>query len=217
MDKSLEKYIAYTELLKQKLDLYFSDQKEFLKCKAGCDLCCRNSYYPISELEYKLMKLGIEKLFSEEQKQALNNKAIELLKERRAFLKTNPDIMQFKYDCPFLINGACGIYNYRALLCRSHGLIFKDFENPNKMNAPHCMTLGLNYADVYDKETKQLKKEAFLDKSAKSYPKAYDLSYSFMLKEANADGDVDFGDIRMLFEWILMDIPNFEELMAQKD
>lgn len=209
----LEKYIEYTEILKEKLDGYFTDQKEFLKCKAGCDLCCKNSYYPVSQLEYEYIKIGFEKNYSKEEREKINQTAVDIIKNRREFLKTNPNIMEFSYKCPFLVDGACGNYEYRALLCRSHGLIYKDPDKTNKNNAPCCMKLGLNYSDVHNsEENKFLSDEKIKELGIESTPKAYNLSYSALMEDS---GISDFGDVRMLFEWILMDIPNYEELIKE--
>ena len=70
-NSSLEKYIAYTEKLKTRLDVYFSEQKEFLKCKMGCDLCCRSSYYPASRLEYEYVRIGLNKIFTAEEREKI--------------------------------------------------------------------------------------------------------------------------------------------------
>ena len=207
---TLEKYIDYTDKLKETLDLYFKDQKEFLKCKPGCDICCTNSYYPVSELEYEYIKIGFKNNFTDEERAIINQNAVNIIKDRRIFLKTNPNILDYSYKCLFLVNGNCGIYNYRALLCRSHGLIYKDTDKPNKNNAPLCMQSGLNYADVFDPETNKFSEEKMKELGIKSTPKVYDLSYSSLMAGA---GGLDFGDVRMLVEWIVMDIPNYEELV----
>jgi len=207
---TLEKYIDYTDRLKDTLDIYFKDQKEFLKCKAGCDICCKSSYYPVSELEYEYVRMGLNNNFTAEEREKINQDAINIIKHRRQFSKTNPNIMEYSYECPLLVNGACGVYSSRALLCRSHGLIYKDVENENKHNAPHCMKLGLNYSEVYDPETNKFSDEKIKELGIKSTPKVYDLSYSPLMAGA---GGLDFGDVRMLVEWIVMDIPNYEELI----
>lgn len=212
-NSTLEKYIAYTETLKDKLDVYFKDQKEFLKCKAGCDICCKASYYPVSELEYEYIKIGLNEDFTSEEREKINLAAINIIKDRRIFSKTNPNLLEYSYECPLLVNGACGIYQYRALLCRSHGLIYKDVDKANKNNAPHCMSLGLNYFDIYDEEAKQFSTEKAEALGIKSTPKVYDLSYSVLMKDS---GGLDFGDVRMLVEWIVMDVPNYEELLKEE-
>lgn len=212
-NSTLQKYIEYTEVLREKLDGYFKDQKEFLKCKAGCDICCTNSYYPVTQLEYEYMRIGLNENFNKEEKEKINQAAINIIKDRRIFAKTNSNLLEYFYACPLLVNGACGIYQYRALLCRSHGLIYKDVDKPNKNNTPHCMSLGLNYSNVFDKETKQFSTEKAKALGIKATPKIYDLSYSVLIKDA---GNLDFGDVRMLVEWLVMDIPNYEELLKEE-
>ena len=211
-NSSLEKYIAYTEKLKTRLDVYFSEQKEFLKCKMGCDLCCRSSYYPASRLEYEYVRIGLNKIFTAEEREKINQAAVDIFKKRRIFAKENPNLLEFSYECPLLVNGACGIYQYRSLLCRSHGLIYNDTDKPNKINIPYCMTLGLNYADVFDEKINEFSQAKADALGIKAEPKSYDLSYTPLMQEA---GDLDFGDVRMLFEWILMDIDGFEELVRE--
>ena len=128
-----------------------------------------------------------------------------------AFSKKNPNLTDFYYECPYLVNDSCGNYEHRALLCRSHGVIYKDIENPNKMNFPYCFKLGLNYANVWDYDLKAFSEEKMQQLGIKAKPESYDLSYSVLRKDAN----LDFGDTRMLVEWIVMDIPNYEELIKE--
>lgn len=204
------KYAEYLKALEKRLDEYFHEQKEFLYCKAGCGLCCKLCYYPVSRLEYEYMKIGAEKIFNEEQKERINLKAIGIMKDRKEFLKRNSNIMDFYYECPYLIDDSCANYEHRALLCRSHGVIYKDIANPNKINLPYCFRLGLNYFNVWDNELKDFSEEKMQQLGITSRPKAYDLSYSVLRDEA---GELDYGDTRMLVEWIFMDIPNHEDLL----
>jgi len=212
MTDMLVKYENYLENFNKKLDEYFNSQKEFLKCKAGCSICCENSYYPVSEFEYKYMKIGIDKNFNAIQKESLNNKAVQIIKERRKFTKINSNALDFFYECPFLINNSCSIYNYRGLICRLHGLIYKDEDNSNKMNAPYCIRMGYNYANVWDENNKTFSDEKAKELGIKAKPEAYELSYSSAMKQAD---DIEFGDIRMLVEWIVMDIPDWQELIKE--
>jgi len=209
-NSSLEKYISYTETLKKRLDVYFNDQKEFIKCKAGCDFCCKNSYYPMSQLEYEYIKIGLNENFTAEEREEINQAVINIFKKRRLFLESGSNILDFSYECPLLENGACRIYEYRALLCRSHGLIYNDIDKPSKQNLPHCMTLGLNYADVFDKETNEFSQEKAIALGIKAKPKSYELSYSALMQDTD---DLEFGEIRMFFEWILMDIEGFQKVI----
>ena len=208
----IEKYADYLKKLEKILDEYFHSQKEFLYCKKGCGLCCKLCYYPVSQLEYDYMKMGADKVFTQEQKEKINNKAIQIIKDRTAFLKRNTNLMDFYYECPYLIDDICANYEHRALLCRSHGVIYKDIENPNKINLPYCFRIGLNYSQVWDYDLKNFSEEKMQQLGINARPESYDLSYSVLRKGA---GDVDFGDTRMLVEWIVMDIPNYQELIKE--
>lgn len=205
----LNRYINYLSELNSKLDKYFDEQREFISCKAGCALCCKTSYYAASEVEYAYVRIGLNNL-SEEHQKIVRDKAIQSLKDRNTFLKSNPDTLKFSYECPFLINETCSIYEYRPMLCRSHGLIYNDVEKPGKINAPYCMTQGFNYSNVYNFETKQFSEAKRIELNIKATPKSYDLSYSNMMDAAK---DIEFGDVRMMIEWIIMDIPNYKEIL----
>lgn len=206
---TVEKYIEYTKALGKKLDEYFNDQQEFLACKIGCDLCCRSSYYPCSALEYEYVRMGINEL-NEEEKQKIYDTSINIFKDRKDFLKTNSNVMKYVYSCLFLVDGICKIYPYRPFVCKTHGLIYKDTENENKNNAPFCMKLGLNYAEIYNEETGRFSIEKASNPKFKNKPQIYNLSYSVLMQDSGIE---DFGDVRMIFEWLVMDIPNYEELI----
>lgn len=208
----LEKYISYLDIFNKKLDSYFQDQKEFIKCKTGCSFCCKYSYYPYSQLEYDYFRIGLQKKFTAGEREGFYQKTLQIFRDRRNFLKTNSNVFDFQYECPFLVDDVCKNYEHRGVICRSHGLIYKDIDKP-KHNAPHCMTHGLNYSNIYDPETKQFSEEKAAQLGFKSRPKVYELSYSSIMKDAGED--IDFGDVRMLFEWVIMDIPNYEELIRE--
>lgn len=207
--KMIKQYEKYLSELKQKLDICFSEQKDFIKCKQGCSLCCKFCYYPYSKLEYDYMRIGIKSL-TKEQQEIITSKALKVLKDRKEFAKDN-DIMTFTYDCPILINDTCGLYEYRGLLCRTFGLAFHDMDDEKKVKIPHCVNLGLNYSDLQKEAKGKFSKENIESTELKEKFKAYDLSYSALIRDAGVD--IDFGDIRMLFEWIIMDIPNYEEII----
>jgi Fe-S-cluster containining protein len=207
----LLEYEKLLNKLNKKFDEYFNEQKEFIKCKAGCSLCCKNSYYPISEVEYNYIKVGIKKLLNDEQKDLIIKKTIKIIKQRKEFSKNNSNILDFSYECPFLVENSCIIYNYRALICRSHGLLSRDVENPNKTNTPYCLLMGYNYANIWEKESNTFfSHEKMLEIGLKTKPKVYNIAYSSLLK---LDDTIKFGDIMMLAEWIFMDIPNRQELL----
>ena len=210
----LVKYQSYLEKLNSDLDTYFSEQQEFIKCKKGCSICCKSSYYPVSELEHEYIKICFKEKLSEGQQEEVRQKTLQIMRDRREFLVNNSNIFDFSYECPFLLDNSCSIYEYRALLCRSHGLIYKDVDKANKLNFPYCVKLGHNYADIWDSEKNTISIEKMKALDMKVNPEIFDLSYSTMMNDAEG---VEFGDVRMLFEWIILDIPNYEELIAPKE
>ena len=207
----LEKYKKYLQVLNIRLSECFEKHKQFIACYAGCGICCKSSYYAASKLEYDYVREGFNKL-NDSQKEAIQQKALELLKERREFLKTNSDVFAFAYSCPFLVNNSCIIYEYRPLLCRAYGLMYKDVEKEGKLNIPYCANLDLNYANIWDKDLKRLSPEKMFNLGLEGMPEAFDTSYSSLIRDA---GDIDFGEVRMIFEWIIFDIPNYEEIVSK--
>jgi len=203
----LEKYVSYVQYLTKKIDEYFDNQREYIACKEKCAICCKNSYYAVSSLEYEYIRIGLSRL-SEKKREIIKKKSLEIIKNRIKFLETNNNLLDFRYECPLLFDDLCCNYDYRPLICRAHGLIYYDVEVQNKWNVPYCINMGLNYSNVYDKKlNKILELPEF-----KVKPQVYDLSYSSMLKEAQ---DIDFGDIRMLVEWLVIDIPDYSILLKK--
>jgi len=70
--------------------------KNYTLCKNGCDTCCMN--FSILPVEFYSIR--------------------NLIKDKKINIQhsNNPD------DCPFLIDHSCQIYEFRPLICRSHGL-----------------------------------------------------------------------------------------------
>jgi len=206
----LKKYENYLQVLNKKLEEYFDNQKEYISCKAGCGICCKESYYPVSQLEYEFLKPAINEL-STEQKELIIQNSIQIIKDRKIFLKSNPDIKKFVYICPLLFDDSCIVYSRRPMVCRSWGLLHRNAENPAAMSkCPYCVNYGLNYSIIWDSETKSLSSEKFKQMGLTKEPFSYDVSYSSLINMAK---DINFGDIRMIVEWIIMDIPNYQEII----
>lgn len=207
----LEKYVSQLNTVTEKINSYFEEQHEYIKCQAGCGLCCSMGYYPVSELEYQYVRKGIETLYSKEQIELLHEKSWKIYKEMMAFYKKTKDIHSFVYSCPLNENDQCSIYEYRPILCRAYGLVMKDSEYPEeKRHMPKCMSLGLNYANVWDYENNIFSTDKIRALRLKTIPQSYDVSYGKLIESFE---DVHFGDTRMLYEWIIMDIPDYQEKM----
>lgn len=207
----LEHYESQLNQVSEMINSYFARQKDYIKCKRGCSLCCSNSYYPASELEWRYLKKGIENYFSNADIEELHKKVWQIHKDRQEFTKQNANSDDFSYVCPFLKNNECSIYEYRPLVCRAHGLIIKDPASQSaKGSLPYCVNENLNYSNIWDEDKKALSKEKVEALGLKVTPKVYDVSCSSLIKLF--DG-VTFGDNRMIYEWVIMDIPGYQELM----
>jgi len=96
--------------------------QEFISCKKGCDECCMN--FNLMAVEY----------FS-----ILNS-----IKDTNIAIREtdNPE------ECPFLVDHCCQIYEFRPLICRSHGLpILNMDEEGENWELSYC---PLNFTDNDD-------------------------------------------------------------------
>lgn len=96
-----------------------SDKKVF--CKKHCSECCQFTF-PISLLDLKFLLKGLN-LLNDDIK-VLISKNIDDLKEIEQidydeFIEKNSE-GGVRIRCPFLINDACSIYDYRPFPCRIH-------------------------------------------------------------------------------------------------
>ena len=215
MDSKLAKYTIFLNSVENILQKYFDAQKEYIKCRPECSYCCESGSFPASELEFNYLKQGFKKL-DKETKNLLRKKSLNLYKKRYSHLQQGGDIFDFEYKCLFLNRKKCLLYDYRPLICRVHGLMSYAFEdgsiNPQKVNMPSCTPIGLNYANVFDEKSKTVSLEKAKNLNMKVPPKIYSINYSKLLDELK-EINLDYGDIRMLFEWILLDIPNYQEFI----
>jgi len=208
---NLPEYYEWIIKLTEQLDKLFESQKEYIKCSSGCSICCQTGYYPITELEFDLMKVGFSEL-PEEQRIEIQKKSLELYKERKRFLNNDGDKFDFFYPCLFLKEDKCSIYPYRAIICRTHGLIAQNDLSKNKFSLPFCVNDGLNYSNVWDSEKKEILYDKIEKIGLKTKPKSFDIGYEKILKTI---GHLNPGDIRMLFEWIILDMKDHETLLAE--
>lgn len=192
------------------IDKYFEEQKEFIKCKMGCANCCSSGNFPTTELEFAYVREGFYKLPGLKQRDILK-KSIAILKERQEFIKEN-DIKEFRYKCPLLgDDNVCPIYEHRPLICRIHGLILQN-EKEDKPGFPYCVKQGLNYSDVCQEENKILPEDKLKELGYSTIPKAYNLGYDKLI---NLDSSIEFGDVRMFVEWLILDLPNADEIIQE--
>jgi len=191
----IENYVTYLKFISEKLEKFFENQKDYIFCKKGCAKCCKNAQFPYSMAEVTYLLQGSVQLDDETQNKIYEN-VIKINKEKEKF-----DGKVFLYDCPFLINDACCVYEYRGLVCRSFGLITKKDENTSKI--PFCYKLGLNYSNVMDFEQNKITPEKFAASGIKEEPHGYNVSYDFLTSEDFERAfNFKFGEKKPLIDWL---------------
>ena len=194
--EDVQKYEAYLRYLSAKLGKFFHEQAPYIFCKEGCSHCCEEGEYPMSEVEFAYLNIGARTLPLEVFQQI--DKNVEQLKAD----KLNHREGKFMHACPFLINKRCALYNFRAIICRSHGLAF--FSKDNKIMVPDCVNIGLNYSNVYDTQKNNISSEMFKKTNNVQEPLAHNVRLGFLTDNDVTQGlGLDFGEIKPLMDWLM--------------
>src|SRR5687767_11439196 len=102
-----------------KLDGYMRDKREqyglTLACKEGCHYCCHIRVEAFPPEVFRI-KEHLEQTLSQEELRVVKEKIAATAS--RAAGKTPPQYAAERMSCPFLKEGACGIYPVRPALCR---------------------------------------------------------------------------------------------------
>ena len=196
----LQNFNIFLNVIQNSLNKFFEHEKEYIKCKEGCDLCCKNADFPFTKIEFDYLLEGFFQLDKELQKK-ITEKAENIIIEKKKIYKENKK-EKFLYDCPLLIDGKCSVYPFRGIICRSFGLISFDPSNDEIAIIPFCAYKGLNYSEVLDAEKKSITKEKFEKSGFKQEPKAFNVKYSKLIKESyGKDFNFEFGEVKPLIEW----------------
>ena len=190
----LANYISYLKFLDEKLSAFFKSQAPFVFCKKGCALCCKNSEFPYSAIEARYLLQGA--LTLEKEKQELVAKNISMLLQKKKNFKGE----KFKYDCPFLIDNACCLYEYRGVICRAFGLMtsYQD----GKIKAPFCSDVGLNYSNVLNLKKNVISPAKYKKLKVKEEPLGFNISYKYLTNEEfEQTFGFKFGEKRALIDW----------------
>ncbi len=191
----IKKYELYLAYLMPKLEKFFQEQSPYICCKEGCSHCCEKGEYPFSELEFAYIMYGSKSLTPQIINELNNN--ISQIKQAQ---KNNTTNNKFLYKCPFLINKRCVVYNFRGLICRTHGLAF--FDKNNKLVVPACVDKGLNYSNVYDFEKQNLSSKKCKELGIKQEPLAHNVGLHFILDNSITNQlKINFGDSKSLIDW----------------
>ena len=184
----IENYEKFLKSVSEDIEKIFDYQKEYICCKEGCSHCCKRGDYPMSEIEYKYLMIGFEKLDDEIKEKIKNN------------IKKAKSINTDSYICPFLIENSCSIYKYRPIVCRTFGVLTEDAKgNPA---FPFCSTIGLNYSKIYDKEKKHLSAALVKQNNFHTFPKIFRLSNKVVMNIPLAKNlNIDFGKSKKMIDF----------------
>ena len=190
-----ENYEKYLENINNRLDGFFENQKPYIFCKKGCAKCCKNAQFPYSEIEFQYLMSNFLKL-SDDLKKEIGKNIFKIKKEKEVF-----EGEKFLYDCPFLINDECAVYNFRGIICRTFGLITSAKENENA-KVPFCTFQGLNYSNVFDEKKQKLSYEKYKNLGIKQEPLGFNISYDFLTSEKFEKAfNLKFGGKKCLIDW----------------
>jgi len=97
------------------LSKYAKKQDQRIDCKKGCEWCC---HQPVFALDYEMKYLNdfIDRNFDKESVEKIKTRA-ENKNNKLSFLNET-DLLNAKYPCPMLENGACIAYAARPMACR---------------------------------------------------------------------------------------------------
>lgn len=195
----INKYRIYLQYLNKKLGEYFEEQSPYIFCKAGCSSCCEKGEYPFTEVEFTYLMLGVRTL-DKDTFQKIEQNMIKIKKDKEAC-----NNKKFLHACPFLINKKCSVYDFRGIICRSHGLAF--FSKDEHVLVPACVDEGLNYSNVYDFDTKTISSEKYKQIGIKQEPLAHNVGVYYLTNnEITKTLELDFGEIKPMYEWFIHQI-----------
>lgn len=194
-EESIIKYKYYLASIQKQIDIFFKEQAPYICCKEGCSHCCEKGEYPFSEIEFAYLMFGVRTLSPD-----VVSVIEENIREIKALREKNSSDEKFMYKCPFLIDKRCSLYDFRGIICRTHGLAF--FSKANKLLVPACVDEGLNYANVYDFEEKTISNEKYLKSGIEQEPLAHNVGLHFMTHNSlTKELNLDFGEIKSMIEW----------------
>ncbi len=198
----LKNYLIYLDYINVKIQQIFEAQKTYICCKKGCAKCCRQARFPYSRIEFEHIYQGLLALAPDIQQQVLGN-VDKIIIEKQKHNCENPQ-EKFLYDCPFLINNECSVYDNRGLICRIFGLLTFVNREEKELNIPFCAYEGLNYSGVIDKVQNKVSKQKSGNTELSPDVMAYNLDYSTLINEKNAKiFGIEFGEVKPLVEWFI--------------
>ena len=172
----LNRYKKFLIEFDKKLEGLSKTQSIYLKCQKGCADCCKNGDYPFSRLEMEYFMAGFQSLPKNVKVKILEN--IDKAKGKKI------------YQCPFLIDDLCSMYERRSLTCRVHGLAYL---LNGVVKLPECANFGKNYSECFNSSTNEIDITNPINMSLR-------IDDIFNSKLAQ-DFNLQAGEIRSLINW----------------
>lgn len=193
----IENYKKYLEFINEKLTTFFHKQKPYICCKEGCAKCCQNAEFPFSQMEVIYLMNGVSKL-----DEATKNIIAENVKKVKEAKRNFNGEGKFLYDCPFLINNKCCVYEYRGIICRTFGLLY--IGTNGKTQVPFCSFQGLNYANVLADDKSTISAEKYKASGIEAEPVAFNIRYGFLTESSfEQKFNFAFGEKKPLIDWFV--------------
>ena len=114
---------------------------KWIRCRRGCTDCCHH-IFQISEVEAAYVSAGFRGL-ADEQREKLSKNAAAHLRSRDTIMQEHGYIEAWgnlprpetRLACPALVDGSCGIYDHRPLICRKFGVPLYYPDKPGRIFA----------------------------------------------------------------------------------
>jgi Fe-S-cluster containining protein len=143
---SVSEMYLMIDSLNNSISDFARQQNQQIDCKKGCEWCC---HQPVFALDYEMEYLMdyIKTNFSEELQKDIKTRAEN--KNNKLSMLNETDLLNSKFPCPLLQNGACIAYQTRPMACRIYlsqdvKSCLKFFKNPgNKTSFPALLNLPL--------------------------------------------------------------------------
>jgi len=102
------------------------------ECRKGCEWCCHQAVFAVTH-EFLYIREYLARNTTEAERKEIFRRAGS--KASLTKVKSMEEQLRFRAPCPFLKQGACGIYEARPMACRiylssSEAACRRDFENP---------------------------------------------------------------------------------------
>lgn len=190
----LENYIKYLNFLDGKLSKFFTEQKPYIFCKEGCSRCCKHAQFPYTSIEMTYLLTGLLNL-DKKTRNIVTQNVVKILEEESSF-----EGEKFRYDCPFLIQDSCSVYQYRGILCRTFGLPAQ--ANDGALLMPFCCYEGLNYSNVFDIDKNKVSEVKVKAVNSEFEPCGFNISYEYLTNpDIGREFNFSFGERKPLIYW----------------